>query len=86
MCQKHISHAGLPWFTLAVKVSLSNQMGLCLLFAASIIPDICHEQISGMASIWQKESNEAPNLASPDYLNSSLYVIVSRSLSLQCIE
>ena len=71
MRQKHISHAGLPRFTLAVKVSLSNQMGLCLLFAASI---------------WQKESNEALNLASPDFLNSPLYVIVLRSLSLQCIE
>ena len=71
MRQKHISHAGLPQFTLAVKVSLSNQMGLRLLLAASI---------------WQKESNEAPNLASRDCLNSPLYVIVSRSSSLQCIE
>ena len=61
MRQKHISHAGLPQFTLGVKMSLSYQMGLCLLFAASI---------------WPKESSEAPNLASPDCLNSPLYVTV----------
>ena len=45
------------------KCHYNDQMGLCLLFAASI---------------WPKESNEASNLAWPDCFSSHLYVKILR--------